>query len=495
MTAEGNRYLAVDLGAESGRVMLTTLDNGRLAVEEIYRFGNAPARLPGGLHWDVLHLWNEIKTGIALAGKRGVQIDSIGVDTWGVDFALLDRQGNLIGNPYHYRDTRTAGMLEAALQRVSREEIFAQTGIQFMPINSLYQLFAMVCQDSPWLEISQTFLMIPDLFHYWLSGVIANEFTNATTTQCYDTRKKSWATPLLERLRIPTHIFQPVFSPGTVLGDMLQTVSEETGCPNMKVVLPATHDTGSAVAAVPAPESGFGWISSGTWSIVGVEIDHPVVNDEALNYNFTNEGGVENTWRLSRNVMGLWLIQECRRTWISQGLAFDYEEMSRLASRARPFVAVVDPDFPEFLYPGDMPKRIVDYCVRTGQTPPQDHGEVIRVILESIALKYRWVIERLERVIGKELETIYIVGGGTKNRLLNQFTADATGCRVVAGPSEATSIGNAVMQAVGLGHLKGVTEGRAVIRSSFSPEMYLPVASQDWDKAYNLLDQLVRNYA
>lgn len=495
MTVEGNHYLAVDLGAESGRVMLTALQNGRLTLEEIHRFSNGPVRLPGGLHWDVLHLWHEIKTGMALAAKRGVQINSIGIDTWGVDFALLDRQGNLIGNPYHYRDARTTGMLEAAFQRMPREEIFAHTGIQFMPINSLYQLFAMVCQGSPWLEISQTFLMIPDLFHYWLSGVIANEFTNATTTQCYDTRRKSWAAPLLERLGIPTHIFQGVFLPGTILGDILQPVGEETGCHNVKVVLPATHDTGSAVAAVPASDSGFAWISSGTWSIAGVEIDHPVVNDEALLYNFTNEGGVENTWRLSRNVMGLWLVQECRRKWISEGLVLDYEEMTRLASQARPFAAVVDPDFPEFLYPGDMPKRIVDYCIRTGQTPPRSHGEIIRVILEGIALKYRWVIERLERVIGKKLDTIYIVGGGSKNRLLNQFTANATRCRVVAGPSEATSIGNAIMQAVGLGHLNGVTEGRAVIRSSFPPEIYLPEESEELDRAYYLLEQLVRNYA
>ncbi|MCX8024320.1 MAG: rhamnulokinase, partial [Thermanaerothrix sp.] len=423
MGAEGNYYLAVDLGAESGRVMLANLIDGRLTLEEVHRFSNGPVRLPGGLYWDVLRLWSEIKTGIALSVKRGIQIDSIGVDTWGVDFALLDRQGNLIGNPHHYRDARTNGMLEVAYQRMPREEIFAHTGIQFMPINSLYQLLAMVNQGSPWLEIAQTFLMIPDLFHYWLSGVITNEFTNATTTQCYDPQKKNWAVPVLERLGIPVSIFQPISLPGTVLGEVLPIVVEEAGCHNMKVVLPATHDTGSAVAAVPAPESGFAWISSGTWSIVGVEIDHPVITDEALLYNFTNEGGVENTWRLSKNVMGLWLIQECRRVWLSQGLSMDYEEITRLARQARPFVAVIDPDYPEFLYPGDMPKRIVDYCVRTGQIPPQDHGEITRVVLESIALKYRWVIERLERLIGKELDTIYIVGGGTKNRLLHQLTA------------------------------------------------------------------------
>lgn len=495
MGAKGYHYLAVDLGAESGRVMLATLSDGQLTLEEVHRFGNGPVRLPGGLHWDVLRLWGEIKTGIALGGKRGVQVDSIGVDTWGVDFALLDRQGNLIGNPYHYRDARTNGMLEVAYQRMPREEIFAHTGIQFMPINSLYQLLAMVNQGSPWLEIAQTFVMIPDLFHYWLSGVITNEFTNATTTQCYDPQKRTWAVPVLERLGIPISIFQPISSPGTVLGKVLLSVVEESGCHNMKVVLPATHDTGSAVAAVPAPESGFAWISSGTWSIVGVEIDRPVITDEALLYNFTNEGGVENTWRLSKNVMGLWLVQECRRTWMSQGLTLDYEEITRLASRARPFLAVIDPDYPEFLYPGDMPKRIVDYCIRTGQTPPQDQGELIRVVLESIALKYRWVIERLERLIRKKLDTIYIVGGGTRNRLLNQLTADATGCRVVAGPSEATSIGNAIMQAIGLGHLKNIAEGRSVVRSSFSPEVYLPTASEDWNKAYNLLGQLVGNYA
>ncbi len=494
MSSSGYRYLAVDLGAESGRVMRATLSDGQLAVEEVHRFANGPVRLPDGIHWDVLRLWSEIKVGIGLALKSGSAPESIGVDSWGVDFALLDRKGALIGNPYHYRDNRTNGMLEEAFQYISRTEIYSRTGVQFMPINSLYQLLAMRVQESPQLEIAETFLMISDLFHYWLSGEKVNEFTNATTTQCFNPNNREWDTNLLERLGLPTHIFQGIAEPGTPLGDVISDIAEEIGVKSLKVVLPATHDTGSAVAAVPASGPRFAWISSGTWSIVGTEIEQPVINAQAMNFNFTNEGGVQNTWRLSKNVMGLWLVQECRRAWLAEGISLSYEELTKMAREARPFVAVIDPDYPDFLYPGNMPQRILSYCKKTHQALPQTQGEIVRMILESIALKYRWVLERLELLSGNTFDTIHIVGGGSRNYLLNEFTANATGRTVIAGPVEATAIGNAMLQAIGMKHLSSLDEARNVVRASFEPEIYTASASEIWEKPYALLCQLVENH-
>jgi rhamnulokinase len=486
--AEPTTYLGFDLGAESGRAILGSLQDGRLALEEIHRFANLPVLLPDGLHWDVLHLWSDIKSGISLAAKKSpAEISSIGLDTWGVDFALLDRQGGLLGNPYHYRDHRTDGMLEAAFQRISRQSIFEQTGIQFMQINSLYQLFSMALNGSPVLDAAQTFLTIPDLFNYWLSGQVTCEFTDATTTQCYNPRTQDWSWPLLEALKIPKHLFQPVIPPGTVLGPLLPVVCEETGAGAIPVVAPACHDTGSAVVAVPAEGMGFAWISSGTWSILGTEALQPGISDQTLRYNFTNEGGVFGTWRLCKNTIGLWLVQECKRTWALHGQNLSYDEITNLAAGAQPFVAVIDPDDPSFLHPGDMPARIRAYCQRTGQLTPETKGEIIRVALESLALKYRWVLERLEEVTGTRLEPVHIIGGGARNRILNQFTADATGRTVVAGPAEATAIGNILMQAIALGHLASLDDARKVVRDSFAPEIYQPGPREDWDKAYTWL--------
>lgn len=486
----GRTYLAVDLGAESGRAITGRLDSSRLILEEVHRFENRPVRLPDGLHWDVLHLWREIKTGIAAAVKTGAPIESIGLDTWGVDYALLDRSGGLLANPFHYRDARTDGMLEAAFRRVPREEIFAQTGIQFMQINSLYQLVAMVQANSPLFEVAHTFLTIPDLFNYWLSGEMTCEFTNATTTQCFDPRKQDWAIPLLDALGIPGHLFRPVTQPGTLIGNVLPEVAAETGSGAIPVVLPACHDTGSAVAAVPAEQAGFAWISSGTWSIVGCETSEPWVTPQALAFNFTNEGGVQGTWRLSKNVMGLWLVQECKRTWEKIGEGLSYEEITRLASAAKPFLAVIDPDDDSFFHPGDMPGRIQEFCRRSGQAVPQMKGEIVRVALESIALKYRLVLERLEEVTGRRLDPIHIIGGGTKNRLLSQFTADCTGRRCLTGPVEATAAGNILMQAVGLGHLGSLEEARAVVRASFTPEVFAPGDPAGWEGAYARLQKV-----
>ena len=479
-----HRYLALDLGAESGRAMLGVLDGGRLTLEEVHRFSNGGVRLPEGLQWDVLHLWGEIKTGIAAAVKSSASLDGIGLDTWGVDFALLDRNGALTANPFHYRDTRTDGMLAQAFRRMPREDIFASTGIQFMEVNTLYQLLAMVVGKSPLLDIAQTFLTMPDLFNYWLTGKIVCEFTNATTTQCFDPHRRDWAHPVLRALGIPERLFQPVIEPGTRIGLLDPGVAKEIGSSRITVVAPACHDTGSAVAAVPAEGKNFAWISSGTWSILGVEADAPVVNEQTLRYNFTNEGGVFGKWRLSKNVMGLWLMQECRRAWARQGEALSYDEMTRMAAEARPFQAVIDPDFGGFLHPADMPEQIRQYCLQTGQRVPPDKGGIIRSVLESMALKYRWVLERLEEITTTRIERIHMIGGGTQNRLLNQFTADATRCTCLTGPVEATALGNVIMQGIALGHIESLERARDLVRSSFPPSVYSAGESKGWDQAY-----------
>jgi len=479
-------YLAFDLGAESGRAILGSLDGGRLSLSEVHRFPNEPVRLSDGLHWDVLRLWAEIKTGITATVKSGVKFDSLGVDTWGVDFVLLDKNGDLLGNPYHYRDARTDGMLETAFSLVPREQIFNQTGIQFMQINTLYQLLSMVIARDSQLEAAKTFLTIPDLFNFWLSGKISCEFTNATTTQCFNPLSRSWAFPLLEALGIPKRIFPSICEPGTSLGMLLPAIASETGAGPIPVIAPACHDTGSAVAAVPASKADFAWLSSGTWSILGAEVQQPVLSEKALQYNFTNEGGVFGTWRLSKNIMGLWLTQECKREW---GLS--YNELTRLATEAKPFLAVIDPDSNIFLHPGNMSEKICKSCANTGQPVPETQGEVIRVALESLALKYRFVLGRLEELAGKRLEPLHIFGGGINNRLLNQFSADATGRMVIAGPVEATAIGNILMQMITLGEFSSLQDARHMVRHSFGIKEYYPGASDGWESAYQKLKSIL----
>jgi rhamnulokinase len=475
-------FLALDLGAESGRAMLGQFDGERLALSEIHRFPNGPVRLPDGLHWDALRLWSEIKHGLALAAREhGADLLSLGLDTWGVDFGLLDQGGALLANPYHYRDSRTDGMVEQACRRVPRAEIFQQTGVQFMQLNSLYQLFSMVVNRSPTLDIAETFLTMPDLFNYWLIGRKVCEFSNATTTQCYDPRQGDWAYSLLERLDIPTRMFPPIVPPGTVLGQLLPDVAREVGVSKLPVVAPACHDTGSAVAAVPAAGPGFAYISSGTWSLMGAELPQPAINAKSLAFDFTNEGGVGGTFRFLKNIAGLWLVQECRRAW---GQQFSYDDLTKMASQAAPLRSIVDTDHGEFLQPGDMPARLRAYCQRTGQPVPESTGAVVRCALESLALKYRWTLERLEEALERRLEPVHIVGGGTQNRLLNQFTADATGRQVISGPVEATAAGNVMVQAMALGLVGSLEQGRQVIRNSFKLDVYEPSDGAQWDAAF-----------
>ena len=483
-----SNYLAIDLGAESGRTIVGALDGNHLSLTETHRFPNGPVRLNDGLHWDMLRLWSDIKNGI----RKSKPFDSIGLDTWAVDFALLDKNGSLLGNPFHYRDARTDGMLDEAFKVMPRAEIFANSGIQFMQLNTLYQLIAAVRSNSSVFDVAKTFVTIPDLFNFWLTGELTNEFTNATTTQCFDPRTRTWSTKILDAFGIPSHLFKPTTDSGTQIGTLLPNLAEETGAGTVPVILPACHDTGSAVVAVPATNEDFVWLSSGTWSIMGAEVHEPCLAEKALEYNFTNEGGVNGTWRLSKNIMGLWLVQECRREWSRQGEEISFDALTQLAAESEAFLSVIDPDDGLFLAPGDMPSRIQKYCVDTNQRVPQTKGQIIRVVLESIALKYRLVLERLEELSGKHLEPLHIIGGGTRNKLLNQFTADSTGRTVITGPVEATAIGNILMQAIGMKHISSLAEAREVVRISFEPEIFEPRLNSAWDEAYTRLKKVVK---
>ncbi|MFO7918091.1 MAG: rhamnulokinase family protein [Anaerolineae bacterium] len=484
--AQTRDYLAFDLGAESGRAVVGQYDGEQLSLSVIHRFSNGPTKIFENLYWDVLYLFREMKEGL---GRYREELDghlaSVGLDTWGVDFCLLDHRDELLSNPHHYRDPRTEGMLKRAFETVPREEIFAHTGIQFMEINSLYQLLAMKRVESPALEEAQTLLMMPDLFNYWLTGVKVCEFTDATTTQFYDPRRGDWAYTLLEAFDLPTEMLPEVVDPGTVLGPLDASIAEEVGLEGVSVIAPACHDTGSAVAAVPTEDEDYAYISSGTWSLMGVETPEPVINEESLRFNFTNEGGVCGTFRLLKNIMGLWLVQECRRTWAAEGKEFSYDELTEMAAEAPAFGPLVEPDSHDFLRPGDMPERIRAFCTRTGQDAPQSKGEIVRCALESLALKYRWCLARLERLLDKRLKTIHIVGGGSQNHLLCQLTADATQRPVVGGPIEATAIGNVLMQALAQGHIGSLSQGRAMVRRSFPLIEYEPRKETRWDEAYD----------
>ena len=479
-------YLAVDLGASSGRLLAGLFDGSRLQLKEVHRFSNGGVKVGKRLHWNLLGQWANIIDGLRAAAVECSEIQSVGVDTWGVDFGLLDGDGELLGNPYHYRDQRTDGMMEAALEIADRDYIFDRTGLQFLSFNTLFQLFAM--RGTKKLACAKRFLMMPDLFHWLLSGEQVNEFTNATTTQMLDPRTGNWSLDLLDRLELPNDIFGSITTPGTVIGSVAPHVAQETGLSDVQVVLPGTHDTASAVMAVPTTESltdkpRWCYISSGTWSLMGIEVPQPIINDMCKDLNFTNEGGVGGSIRFLKNIAGLWLIQECRRVWNLQGRDYSWDQLVELANEAAPFVSLVDPDDPSFMAPDDMPKAIADLCRRTGQPVPQDDGAVIRCALESLALRYRQVFHWLEQLSGQKMDTIHIVGGGTQNTLLSQMTADACGARVIAGPVEATAIGNVLMQAVAAGDVSDISQARSVVRASFELEEFVPKNESDWSDA------------
>ena len=474
------QFLAFDLGAESGRAIVGRLQSGVLDIQEVHRFPNEPVRQNGALNWDILRLWFEMRQ--AMEQVSGTTLASVGVDTWGCDYALVGEGGYLVQNPFHYRDRRTDRVMDAVFERVPAEEIYAVTGIQFMPINTLFQLYA-ACRDTPRvIDAATSFLTVPDLLNYWLTGRIACEYTNATTTQFVDGRGRSWAVDLLSRLGIPTRLLPSLVEPGSVLGTLdAGACAALAGTP---VVAPACHDTGSAVASI---EGGArrAFLSSGTWSLLGAEIPAPIITPRARALNFTNEGGVCGTTRLLKNIAGMWLLQSCRRKWAADGQRVDYQDLLAAADDdSLAFKVLFDPDHAAFLHPPDMVAAIQQYCRDTGQREPDTPAAVTRAILESLAFKYRYVVESLEQLTGVPVEEIHIVGGGSRNRLLNQFTADATGRLVVAGPVEATALGNIVMQMVATGTVASLADARRMVERSFPVERFEPVDRDRWNSHY-----------
>ena len=479
-------YLAFDFGAQSGRAVLAHLQSGILTTEEVHRFANEPVAYGGSLHWDVTRLWLEVRQALARLGE--VELAGIGVDAWGVDYALLGERGELLQNPYHYRDRRTEGVMEEVLGRVTKKEIYKTTGIQFMPINTLYQLFAARRQTPNLLEAAKCLLTIPDLFNYWLTGNAVCEFTNATTTQMVDPLKRAWAARLMQRLELPAHLLAPIVEPGSIIGTLLPDIAGHSCLAGTTVIAPACHDTGSAVAAISARE-GTAFLSSGTWSLLGTELDSPVITPDALRMNFTNEGGVNGTTRLLKNVMGLWMLQGCRQSWTAQGHRYDYRELIELAPHEKSFRHLVDPDDESFLRPPDMLAAINRFCTRTHQPVPQKAGAYVRAVLESLAFKYRFILRNLEHVSGKRIEQIRIIGGGSKNRLLNQLTANATGRKVLAGPAEATALGNVAIQILATGGASSLPEVRAIVDRSFPTEIFEPIETDKWDQHAERFEQ------
>jgi rhamnulokinase len=478
------KMLAFDLGAESGRGILGQFDGRRLQLEVVHRFPNGPVRTLDTMHWDVLRLYSEMLAAMRRCTADKGSVDSLGVDTWGVDFGLLGRDGTLLGNPRHYRDPHTEEILEQAFARVPRAEVFRQTGIQFMRFNTLFQLLALQRDRSPLLDVAHTMLFMPDLFHYFFTGVKVNEFTDASTGQVYDPTARTWALGLIKAFGLPQHIFGTLVPPGTNLGTLRPAVAEEAGISPVPVIAPASHDTGSAVAAVPAQSGSWAYISSGTWSLMGAELPTPLISDKVQEYNFTNEGGVAGTIRFLKNIMGLWLVQECRRAWERAGQTYSYDDLTRLAESATPFISLVNPDDASFILPPSMPAALAEFCRRTSQPVPTEPGACVRCALESLALRYRWVLERLEDLLGRRLDVIHVVGGGCQNTLLCQFTADACNRPVLAGPVEATAIGNVLVQALGLGVLGSLAEAREVVRRSFEVRTHQPQVPQRWNEPY-----------
>lgn len=487
------KVLAFDYGASSGRGIIGSFDGDRLALKEVHRFSSDPVMVGDCFQWDILRLFHEMKQGILKCVKDGGgEISSIGVDTWGVDFGLLGPKGELLGNPVHYRDTRTDGMIDEALKIIPKRELYEYTGIQFQKFNTLYQLLAMKKANSVILEKAETMLLIPDLLNYFLTGTKASEWTIASTTQMCDPRQHKWANDMLQRLGIPTNILTDIISTGSIVGNLRSSISDELGIGRVPVIAVPEHDTGSAVVSVPVLEGKYAYLSSGTWSLLGVETNEPVINDITCNLNYTNEGGINKTVRLLKNIMGLWIYQECKRAWDKEGDSMSFDELEEAASKSKPFAAIINPEDETFFTPGNMPRKIAEYCIRTGQKPPEGKGAIVRCIMESLALKYRAAIEELEGIMGYRLPVLHIVGGGCKNTMLCQFASDALERPVIAGPVEATAIGNIASQLIGLGKVANLNEARALIKRSFPTTEYLPKDSSIWDDAYGRFLELTK---
>lgn len=487
-------YLAIDLGAESGRVMAGIFDGQKIELSEVHRFPNGPVNVAGTRRWDVIRLWADICEGLRKAGKQySDEIVSVGVDTWGVDYVLLSKNDEILGQPYNYRDSRTEGIMQHAFTQVPQADIFAATGLQFMPINTLYQVLSMQLSDPEFLAMADRFLMMPDFFHWLLCGSKVVEFTNATTTQFYHPVERDWSFDMLRKFDIPTNMLPQTVTPGTRLGTLRSDVMKETGLPKLEVVAPATHDTGSAVVAVPTKNTGkanWAYISSGTWSLIGVEVQDAILTEDALKQNVTNEGGVDGTYRLLKNVMGLWLVQECKRSFERAGNDLDYSQLTKLAQEAEPFRSLVHPNDDAFLSPDNMVDEIQNWCRNTDQPVPETEGQLVRCALESLAFKYRDVLSGIESLTGEKVEVIHIVGGGCQNELLNQLTANACGVPVVAGPIEATALGNILVQARTAGDVGSLAEIRDVVAASYEIKTFEPTQRDEWEAAYKRYQEI-----
>lgn len=477
------KVLAFDFGASSGRAIIGSFDNGKISLQEVHRFSNDPVKVNGTLYWDVLRLLHEIKQGIVKAKMAG-GFDSIGIDTWGVDFGLIDKDGRLLENPVHYRDPRTAGLVEEAFKTVPKEKLYKITGIQFMELNTLFQLISLRRQRPELLERADKMLFMPDLLAYFLTGKMCAEYSIASTSQLIDIENRTWSKELLEAFDIPESLFAPLVQPGTVLGELTDEICEELGVDKVPVISVCGHDTQSAITAVPCPEGDFAFLSSGTWSLFGTELKTPIVDETSLKINITNEGGVDGTIGLLKNIIGLWLIQESRRQWQREGQDYSYAELEKLALKEEPFKCFIDPDAPEFTPQGNIPRRVQEFCEKTGQYVPQSVGEIMRCIYESLAMKYRLTFEKLCDCTNKDYPVIHVIGGGTKDGLLCQMTANSCDRTVKAGPIEATVMGNVAVQFMSDGTIKDVAHARQAVADSETLKVYNPENADEWKQAY-----------
>ena len=490
MKIGGRQVLAIDFGASSGRAILGRLDNGKIVMEEIHRFSNDPVMLGETLYWDTLRQFFEIKQGMIKAKQKG-GFESIGIDTWGVDFGLLDEQGKLLENAVHYRDDRTLGIQDKVFEKISRKELYDLTGTQFENFNTIFQLYSLLLNRSQLMGRAKTLLLTPDLFNYFLTGKKMAEYTMATTTQLMDMRNRCWSDRIMDALSIPRDIFPEIAESGTTVGTISENICNELGIKSADVIAVASHDTQSAVVAVPTEEENFAFISCGTWSLFGTELKEPVIGRRSLELNVSNEGGYGNTYTFLKNIIGLWLIQESRRQWIRQGRQYSFGELEKMALKAEPFISFINPNSQEFNTPGDVPKRIREFCRRTGQKIPETVGDIVCCIDQSLALTYRYTLEQIETCTGKHFPIIHMIGGGTQSELLCQMTASACGRKVVAGPVEATALGNIAVQLMALGAIQDVKEARKIIANSEETCEYLPQEPEKWEAAYEKFKCLI----
>ena len=485
-----NHFLAFDLGASSGRAILGKLSDGKLDLVEVHRFKNQMSLIHGKYFWNIFNLFDELKTGLKKCiSKHNIQPGSIGVDTWGVDYSLITSEGQLIGLPFAYRDHRTDNAMEDFFKIMPKNEAYSLSGIQFMQFNTLFQLFASVKENFSRLKIAESLLFTPDTLNYLFTGVKKNEYTISSTSQLLKPGKPEWEPKLFEAAGIPMQLMGEIVQPGDEIGKILPEVQEETGSDEISCIAVASHDTASAIASVPADGGNWAYLSSGTWSLLGIESAVPLVSGQTLKMNFTNEGGVDGTTRFLKNIMGMWLIQECKRIW-DEEKELDWQEIVDLSNAVEPFKSMINPDDSVFLNPGNMPVAIQDYCKKTGQPIPGSKGEIARCIYDSLVLKYKYTIKQIESVTGNKIEKLHIIGGGAHNKMMNQLTADAIGIPVFAGPTEATAIGNLMMQAKAMGVVKSLSEIREIVRNSFEVTEYKSSPEFDWDTAYDKFEKL-----